>query len=368
MQLKNTLLKQEKKSFGSIISGAAQQEIIRKALNDPRRAANFTSTLISVVGSNEKLKACDPKSVIAAALHGEGMDLSLALGQYSIVPYGNKANYQLSYKGLSQLAMRSGMYADFDAFDVREGEYKGKNPRTRQPIIEWIEDEDEREKLPLSGIYAFYELKDGFFKSIYWSHSKILDHANRYSQAFSREKYEKMLNGELDPSEVAKLQGGSPWYGEPLSEAHLTMCKKTLLLRILGDGKAPLSVELRNAINNEIEQEKGGLIIYEDDPEVVEANTKAEPKKEEEIIDVEATVEPVEEKKQEMPVREARTPSTEEKTAKPKTVKVPAKNASKPVLKRRTAQTAAPETPSGDPGDDFMEPPIDVNGLPFADV
>lgn len=362
MQLKNTLVRQEKRTFSSIVSGPAQQDIIKKALNDPRRAANFTSTLISVVNANEKLAQCDPKSIISAALRGEGMDLSLALGQFSIVPYGDKANYQISYKGLSQLAMRSGLYSDFDAFDVREGEYKGKNPRTRQPIIEWIEDEDEREKLPLAGIYAFYELKDGFFKSMYWPHSKILDHANRYSQAFSREKYEKMLNGELDPNEVAKLQRGTPWYGEPLSEQHLTMCKKTLILRMLGDGKAPLSIEMRMAIDHEVEQEKGGQIIYEDDPEVVEANAKVKAQKDENIIEGTATVTPAEE----MPAGDARTPSSEEKQPTPKSVKAQGDNALKTAPKKRTAQTRQPEAPSGTPLEGFMNPPVDENGLPFA--
>ena len=351
MQMKNTsLLKQNKKpTFSAAITGDALQGMISKALKDPRRAANLTSTLISVVSTNEKLKECDPGSVVAAALRGEGMDLSLALGQFSVVPYGKTANYQISYKGLSQLAMRSGMYTDFDAFDVREGEYKGKNPRTRQPIIDWIDDEDERDKKPLAGIYAFYELKNGFFKSIYWSHNKILDHANRYSKAFDKEKYELLCAGKLSAEEAERLQNGSPWYGEPLSEQHLTMCKKTLLLRLLGDGKAPLSIEMRDAINNELAQEKDGGVIFADDPAVVETNKPASVQ--EDVIDVTSTETSVE-------------PDNAQPTA-------PAKQET---AKARTAQKKQPETITKEPSpatgeaeqlELHMNAPVDVDGLPF---
>lgn len=354
MQVKNTSLlnQQRKPTFSAAITGDALQGMIYKTIKDPRRAASFTSTLISVVGSNEKLKSCDPGSIVAAALRGEGMDLSLALGQYSIVPYGTTANYQLSYKGLSQLAMRSGMYADFDAFDVREGEYAGKNPRTRQPVINWIEDEDEREKKPLAGIYAFYELKNGFFKSIYWTHNKILEHANRYSNAFSKEKYDALLAGKLGKEEAIKLQSGSPWYGEPLSEAHLTMCKKTLLLRLLGDGKAPLSIEMRMAIDNEIAQEKSEGVIFADDPAVVAANQpKATPAQDTNVIDSTATEAVVE-------------PAPAPKPAPTRQQKAPAKTAQRkqpePVAKEPTPATGETEQLEL-----HMNAPINTDGLPF---
>ena len=265
---------QPKRGFTATISGDAVQKMILSSLKDPRRAASFTSTLISVVNGSYQLQQCEPASIISAALRGEGMNLSLALGQYSVVPYGTKANYQLSYKGLAQLATRSGQYKDFGVFDVREGEYKGSNPRTRQPVIEWLDD-DERENLPLAGFYGFYELQNGFFKSIYWTHEKILNHADRYSKAFSKEKYMNLLAGKLPKQEADKLRNGSPWYDEPLSEAHQKMCKKTVLIQMLGDGTAPLSLEMSTAIKEETMKESGGEFFYADDPRIVEANAPA---------------------------------------------------------------------------------------------
>ena len=283
-----------KPGFTATISGAAVQKMINTALNDPRRAASFTSTLISLVNSNKKLQECEPASIISAALRGEAMNLSLALGQYSVVPYGKSANYQLSYKGLAQLATRSGQYRDFGVFDVRAGEYLGNDKRTRQPVIEW-KDDDERENLPLAGFYGFYELQNGFFKSVYWSHEKILNHANRYSKAFDKDKYERLLAGKLSKEDIKsvtkswdrtavsseeaaeRIREGSPWYDDPLSEAHQKMCKKTVLIQMLGDGTAPLSLEMSSAIKQEQIVEQGGDFISADDPRVVAANAPANP-------------------------------------------------------------------------------------------
>lgn len=246
-----------KQGFSSIINGNHMRAMIDKTIGDPRRAASFVSTMISVVSASPQLQNCDPNTIISSALKGEGMNLSISLGQYSVVPYGQKANFQISYKGISQLAIRSGQYADFDVLDVRVGEYKGRDRKTRAPIIEWIEDEDIRENTPLAGFYGFYELKNGFFKSVYWTHDKILAHADRYSKAFKRSKYEDLLDGKLTPQEADKLRYGSPWYDDPLSEAHMKMCKKTVLLQMLGDGKAPLSVEMQgiDMSTGEIEEE-----------------------------------------------------------------------------------------------------------------
>lgn len=377
MKANNSLManrRPTKPTFSMVINSQSMQQMIGRTLNDPRRAASFTASLISAVSASPQLAACKPESIISAALSGEAMDLSLRLGQYSIVPYGDTANYQLSYKGLSQLAMRSNMYTDFDAFDVREGEYGGKNPRTRQPVINWIDDEDERESKPLAGIYAFYELKSGFFKSIYWSHEKILNHADRYSQAFSKATYEKMLNGELSTDEVTRIQKGSPWYGEPLSEQHLTMCKKTLLLRLLGDGKAPLSVEMREALDNEREQERGGAVIFPDDPAVVSANATTNQGVEDEgIVDAESTVEDV--AVNSVPhVRRAEAPqNANPATAQPTPAQpAPAKSApvqpaQKPKPAPRTRKEVKEEPPIPMQGDlsQYMNPPVNTDGLPF---
>ena len=240
--------------------------LLQRAFGDEHTARRVATTLLSVYQRTPKLQNCTPASIIAAALEGEGAkNLSLSNGDYAIVPYGDKATFQLMVTGLKRLCLRSLAYADIDAFDVREGEYKGRDPQTRRPIIEWIEDDDEREQLPIVGYYAFYKLNErynGFTKSIYWTHDKILRHADRYSKAFSLEKYKKLLDGEITGRDADWLRNGTPWYADPNDEGHMKMCKKTVLKQLLGDGFAPK--EIADIINEDSAVERTGEpVIYD---------------------------------------------------------------------------------------------------------
>ena len=267
MKASNTLVTDNKpKSFPAYINqDKVRQGIINRLGGDIQTATRLITTITSAVASSEKLQECDYGSIVAAALTGEvGMNLSLALGQYGIIPYGKTAKYQLQVNGLKQLCIRSKAYSNIDCFDVREGEFVGRDPRTRAPIFRWIEDEDERLNLPIVGYYAFYvlnEANNNFFRCLYWSHEKILRHADRYSPGFSLDKYRALLNGELSPEEVIKLQGNkqrkgsSPWYANPDEDAHMKMCQKTVLKQLLNDGLAPKSIQ--EAIIEDDETESG---------------------------------------------------------------------------------------------------------------
>ena len=265
----------DKPEFSAYINGdKVKNGIVSRLGGDVQLASRLIATITTVVNSNDKLRECDYGSIISAALYGEiGMNLSLALGQYGIIPYGGTAKYQLQVNGLKQLCIRSKAYANIDVYDVREGEFLGRDPRTRAPIFKWIEDEDKRLELPIIGYYAFYILNDeynNFFRCLYWSHEKILRHADRYSNAFSLQKYNDLLAGKLPPDEVAKLRGtkakkgSSPWYAEPDADAHMKMCMKTVLKQLLNDGLAPKSIQ--EAIVEDDDTESGEDVSFTEAP------------------------------------------------------------------------------------------------------
>ena len=237
-------------TFSTVITSKTMQSLIAKSMPDARAAARFTGTMISVVNSSEKLKACDPQSVIASALRGEGEGLILGHGYY-VVPYGSVAQYQRSYKGYIALAMSTGYYADIDCVDVREGELTGLDPRKCKPNINFstYSSLEERQNHPIIGYYAYFELKDGMFRFEYWNKDKILRHADKYSKAFSLKQYQKLESGELDPKEAEKLLNGSPWYD--IGGGQEDMMKKTVLRKLLNSGYAPLSNEVRLAFNDD---------------------------------------------------------------------------------------------------------------------
>ena len=251
------MAQQKKQTFSMAITAPSAQQMISRALKNERMAARFTSTLISAVSASEQLKACDPGTIIAAGLRGEGMGLIYGHGYY-IVPYGSVATYMMSYKGYIQLAMSTGYYADIDCVEVREGELEGRSRRTGKPVINLAkyDTDEERESHKVIGYYAYFELKDGTFRYEYWSMDKLLKHADRYSPAFKLDKYNALINGELDTKEQTKLLNGTPWYD--VNGGQDKMCRKTMMRQLLNSGYAPLSNEVRSYFN---EDREDGVVV-----------------------------------------------------------------------------------------------------------
>lgn len=235
------------------------QNLINTTLRDPKRANRFVAAVTSAVVANPLLNSCTPASIITSALQGEALELSPSpsLGEYYLVPYKKSVRnaetgewekipicqFQLGSAGRIQLAMRTGQYKDLDAVDVRQGEYRGRNPETGKPVIKFYEDEDMRENLPVIGYLGYFLLTNGFYHSVYFTVEQCLKWAERYSKSFDRKLYDKVKNGEkLDwKEEQAATQ---PWI------AHTEeMCKNFVLRRALKN--APKSIEMRNIVEGD---------------------------------------------------------------------------------------------------------------------
>ena len=163
-------------------------------------------------------------------------------------------------KGYIQLAMSTGFYADIDCVEIREGEIEGRSRRTGKPIVNLAkyESDEERQSKPIIGYYGYYELKDGTFRFEYWPMDRLLRHADRYSKAFSYEKFKAMQSGEMNPKDVEKLLNGSPWYDPNGGQDR--MCRKTILRQLLNSGYAPLSPEVKVQLMEESSAEDEGMI------------------------------------------------------------------------------------------------------------
>lgn len=261
-----------KQTFSTAITSAAMQNMMLKSLRDEKAVARITSTLISAVSASEQLKNCEPSTIVAAALRGEGMGLIFGNGYY-VVPYGTTATYLLSYKGYIQLAMSTGFYADIDCVEVREGEIEGRDRRTGKPIVNLAkyESDEERQSKPIIGYYGYFELKNSMFRYEYWPMDRLLRHADRYSKAFSYEKFKAMQSGEMNPKDVEKLLNGSPWYDPNGGQDR--MCRKTILRQLLNSGYAPLSPEVKTQLMEEASAEDEGMIPDMPMPERTVAST-----------------------------------------------------------------------------------------------
>lgn len=259
-------------SFSMAITAPSMQQLMMKSLRNERSVARLTSTLISAVNASKQLKACEPSTIVAAALRGEGMGLIYGHGYY-VVPYGTTATYLLSYKGYIQLAMSTGFYADIDCVEIREGEIEGRDRRTGKPIVNLAkyESDEERQSKPIIGYYGYFELSNSIFRFEYWPMDKILRHADRYSKAFSYEKFKAMQSGEMNPKDVEDLLNGSPWY-DP-NGGQDKMCRKTVLRSLLNSGYAPLSSEVKTVFVEDARSEDEGMIPDMPMPERTVAST-----------------------------------------------------------------------------------------------
>ncbi len=197
----NTAQAQNKPKFSVAITTPTYQKLINNTLGEPNRAKRFIATITSSVAVNNALQDCDAGTILAGALLGESLNLSPSpqLGQFYLVPFNDrkagvkKAQFILGYKGYIQLALRSGYYKKINVVAVKEGEFVRFNPFTEEFECQWIEDETERANAPTIGYAARFEYLNGFQKCIYWSKEKMLLHADKYSQAFSKEAIE--ING-----------------------------------------------------------------------------------------------------------------------------------------------------------------------------
>lgn len=272
--------------FSAYISSPKVQQSISNTLGDATKTKKFTASIISAVTSNPTLKECVPATIVSAALVGEALNLppSPQLGRYYIVPYANKNNpvlldnngnaildnygkekrakdgqFILGYKGYIELALRSGQYEDIDAKEVREGEYKGLDDLGR-PVIEFIQDDEERLDKPVVGYMAYLILTSGFKKKIYWSKTKMKLHANKYSSAFDLEAYNKIQEGTMPQKDMWKYS--SYWYADFDGMAFKTM------LRQLISKWGVLSIEMQTAFTKDMAViDEDGNATYVDNPQ-----------------------------------------------------------------------------------------------------
>lgn len=179
-------------SISVMVNSLLDREGYRRRFDDllGRRAPQFVSSIVSMVNADEKLQEAfrnAPLTVIQSALKAATYDLPIdtTLGYAYIVPFRNKnkvmeATFILGYKGMLQLALRTGVYKTINVVDVRAGELKHYDRLTEEVEIDFVEDEDEREALPIVGWAGYFRLVNGTEKTIYMTRKQIEAHERKH--------------------------------------------------------------------------------------------------------------------------------------------------------------------------------------------
>ena len=237
---------------------------VKKALPSVITPERFTRMVLSALSVNPKLAQCTPKSFLGAMMSAAqlGLEPNTPLGQAYLIPYVNKGQlevqFQIGYKGLLDLAYRSGEVDIIQAHivyenDTFECEY-GLNPTLKHIPA----DSDRGEPIK---VYAVFKTKTGGYGFEVMSMDDVRRHAEKYSQAYK--------------------SGYSPWKTNFEEMAKKTVLKKVLkyapmksdfVRGIVQDESIKTEIsEDMYAVNNEIAYEAEYTEVDSDTGEVIEA-------------------------------------------------------------------------------------------------
>ena len=180
-----------KQNVNQLMSAILDGEKMRGRFDEllGKRAPQFISSIVSLVNADTNMQAAfyqSPMSVIQAALKAATFDLPIDqnLGYAYIVPFKNKgvatATFIIGWKGMHQLALRTGAYKTINVVDVRKGELKSYNRLTEEVEIEFEEDDAKRETLEIVGYVGYYRLVNGAEKTIYMTVKQIENHEKKF--------------------------------------------------------------------------------------------------------------------------------------------------------------------------------------------
>ena len=153
-----------------------------------KRSNQFISSVIQITANNSYLSKADPISVYNSAMMAATLDLPINqnLGFAWVVPYKNKsgvfeAQFQLGWRGIVQLALRTGQYKAINVIDVYENQFKSFNYLTEELDADFSVQGTGK----ILGYACYLEMISGFKKTTYWTVEQAQSHGKRYSKTFA---------------------------------------------------------------------------------------------------------------------------------------------------------------------------------------
>ncbi len=202
----------------------AMEGEIQKALPSVLTPERFTRMALTAISSNPKLQECTQESFLGALMSAAqlGLEPNTPLGQAYLIPFRNKGKmecqFQIGYKGLIDLAHRSGEFKNISAQDVRENDEFEYELGLESKLIHKPTMTNRGKPI---AYYAIYKLVNGGYGFEVMSIEDIQKHGREYSQSFS--------------------SSYSPW-----TKNFDEMAKKTVLKKVLK--YAPIKTEFARGI------------------------------------------------------------------------------------------------------------------------
>lgn len=199
-KVENNTIQTQGRTVNQLVNDFLDGEKLRGRFNEllGKRTPQFVSSLVSLINADANMSQAfyeSPMTVIQSALKAASFDLPIDqnLGYAYIVPFNKsikmddgtwkkrkEAQFILGWKGMHQMALRTGAYKTINVVDVREGELKSYNRLTEEVDIVFEEDDDKRESLKIVGYVGYYRLVNGAEKTIYMTVKQIENHEKKH--------------------------------------------------------------------------------------------------------------------------------------------------------------------------------------------
>lgn len=251
----------------SMLSAPSVHAQFNNALGNHKDA--FVASLIDLYTGDKSLQTCKPQAVIAEALRAATLQLPLnkALGFAYIIVFNNKVKiteydangkpfdkwvkvptptFIPGYKGYIQLAMRTGQYRTINADVVYEGEMRKVDKLSGE-----VRFDGEKKSDKVVGYFCYFQLLNGFSKTLYMSVEEMASYAKRYSPGLSSDTKVETLAALANAGVVNKKAVG--WTGN-----FNDMGIKTVIRRLLSK-YGYLSVEMQDAIFKDVDAENSAM-------------------------------------------------------------------------------------------------------------
>lgn len=237
--------KQQIQAFNNIVNGAYYQNQLQKLFG--KNSGTFATSMMELYTSNAELQQCDPKLVAAEAMRAAALHLPLskALGRAYVVVFKNKGvpepQFLIGWRGLVDLAIRSGQYETINAVMVRKGELLGNDK-----LSGFIDISGQAESNEVVGYLAYFKLVTGFKKMIFMTTKEMCHYAKMYAPTlkFSKLTEDDLFNKAQEQAERGPQAGAIGWFGD-----FNAMALKTVVRQVLKWG--PMSIEMQQAISDD---------------------------------------------------------------------------------------------------------------------
>lgn len=248
-------------AFNKVVNGGYIQNQLTKIMGN--NAGSFTSSMIELFSQDSGLQECDPKAVVMEAMKAASLHLPLAksLGRAHVLPFKIKGvptpTFVIGWRGLVDLAVRTGQYETINAVCVYKGEITGQDK-----LSGFISLDGAKESNEIVGYLGYFKLTTGFRKMVYMTVEQMAHYGKTFAPTlkFSKVSEEELIKKAQEQSEHGPQAGAIGWFGD-----FNAMGLKTVVRKVLSWG--PMSIELQNAIKNDMDYDSAEEIRDQENAE-----------------------------------------------------------------------------------------------------